>query len=508
MPATIGTLLDHPSFGLELVVDTGEARDRVVTWVHSSDLPDPTPWLEAGQFLLTDGAQFAPETGRADPATYCALLVNRGVVGLGFATDVIHHGIPADLIEACERVNLPLVRVPEATPFMSMIRYVADVVADERNARQAWLLDAQRAVARAAVRTDGMREIMRTLAQRLGTWVALYDATGTLTRIPGVATLPPGWAETVDAAARRLLDRGGPAALRTDEPHVAALQTIGATGRLGGVLAVGVSAPFGAPESDLVDSVVALASIALEQQRAVDDARGRVRSGILELLEAGAVRAADHAARAVWGPLPQPPLRVVGVRGPLPGPGVLDELELVSTGSGGEVFFAERSGDVVIITGAEATDELATVIDRHHLTAGVSTRIGWSDLERGLAEALHAAREHSAAGLVRFEDRAAGGMLTTLLRGGGDLIAARVLAPLDALPAEEAHRLREAARVWLDAKTAWDPAAKVLGIHRHTLKARIDRVGQLTGLDLDTFAGRAELWAALELGPDSPISES
>lgn len=504
MPATIGTLLDQPSFGLELVVDTGDARGRIVTWVHSSDLPDPTPWLEPGQVLLTDGAQFSPENGRADPATYCERLVARGVVGLGFATDVIHPGIPTDLITACEQVGLPLLRVPAATPFMSMIRYVADVVADERNARQAWLLDAQRAVARAAVRSDGMREILRTLAQRLNTWVALYDATGALTHFPGVPPVPPGWGEAMDAAARRLLDRGTPAALRTVEPHLAALQTIGAAGRLGGVLAVGAATPFGTPEADLVDSVVALASIALEQQRAVAEARGRVRAGILELLESGAVRAADRAARAGWGPLPAPPLRIVGVRGPISGPGLFDDLELVATSSGGEVFFAERSPDVVIIAGSDHTAELAAIIDRHRLTAGMSTPVGWSDLDRGLEEALTTAREQGPAGLVSFEDRAAGGILTALLRGGGGLNAARTLEPLDRLPAEESQRLREAARVWLDAKTAWDPAARVLGVHRHTLKARIDRVGQLTGLDLDTFAGRAELWAALELHPEEP----
>jgi purine catabolism regulator len=34
-------------------------------------------------------------------------------------------------------------------------------------------------------------------------------------------------------------------------------------------------------------------------------------------------------------------------------------------------------------------------------------------------------------------------------------------------------------------------------MHRHTLKARIRQVEQLTSTSLDSFAARAELWLAL-----------
>ena len=53
------------------------------------------------------------------------------------------------------------------------------------------------------------------------------------------------------------------------------------------------------------------------------------------------------------------------------------------------------------------------------------------------------------------------------------------------------------ASAWLAHNCAWDPAARELGIHRHSLKARMDDVGIALGLSLDSFAGRAELWALL-----------
>ena len=56
-----------------------------VTWVHSSDLVDPTPFVGTGHLLLTTGTQFAgDDPGRTSPRT-CARLVAAGVRGSGSA---------------------------------------------------------------------------------------------------------------------------------------------------------------------------------------------------------------------------------------------------------------------------------------------------------------------------------------------------------------------------------------------------------------------------------------
>jgi purine catabolism regulator len=57
-------------------------------------------------------------------------------------------------------------------------------------------------------------------------------------------------------------------------------------------------------------------------------------------------------------------------------------------------------------------------------------------------------------------------------------------------------RLTEAA-VWLRFNGAWEPAARQLGLHRHTLKERITELGEQLALPLESFHGRAELWALL-----------
>lgn len=499
MPTTLRSLLEVDAFDLRPAVPLdADILDRTIAWAHSSDLPDPTPWLEPGQLLLTDGGQFVEGRDTAEAARYVRRLVDMDAAGLGFAVDVIHRAVPHDVVEACEQQGLPLLVVPGATPFLGIIRHIADVTAADRSARLSWSLESQKAVARAAVRDNGLREILRTLSQRLETWVALYDATGEPVRLPGLSSVPGGRSAAVDEEVRRLLGRGRPASLRTTEEPGATLQTIGPAGRLRGVLAVGSATRLGAAESDLVEAVIALAGIALEQQRALDHARRRIRSGVLELALAGRIPEARRATKALGAALPEAPFLVGMVRDADTAPSLLEELEAKTGAKGRPSFFAERGDEVILLLSSASLPTTTATLKRHGLTLGVSTPVGWSELAQGVREAARAAQAETETGVVRFEDIAAAGILGALRAGGGEELAAHLHGRLRELGDVERARLLDGARVWLDANTAWDPAARRLGIHRHTLRARIDELGALSGLDLSTFAGRAELWAALQ----------
>jgi len=76
-------------------------------------------------------------------------------------------------------------------------------------------------------------------------------------------------------------------------------------------------------------------------------------------------------------------------------------------------------------------------------------------------------------------------------------VARALLAPAIAHDAEHGSSLLESATTWLAHNGQWDPAARALGIHRHTLKARITQLERLLGVSLDGFEARADLWLAL-----------
>lgn len=54
MPLTLRDLVATPELGLRLLTH-GADVDRPITWVHVSELDDPTPFLTGGELLLTTG---------------------------------------------------------------------------------------------------------------------------------------------------------------------------------------------------------------------------------------------------------------------------------------------------------------------------------------------------------------------------------------------------------------------------------------------------------------------
>jgi purine catabolism regulator len=502
--ATLQALLRHRSFHLRLVAGAepdSEVLTQPLAWAHNSDLQDPTPWLSEGGLLLTDGTQFDADGDAEWAERYVARLRDTSIAALGFAVDVVHASIPQRLVDACRRQRLPLLEVGRRTPFMAIIRFVVDHEARTQRERLEWSLDAQRGIARAALRPDGLAAVLRELEKQLGCWVALFDAAGH--RVPVATRLEPpaDLVDDVEGAVRRALDRGVRGGVRlASEGRDVTLQTLGQHQELRGVLAVGTQTPLDPAGHDLVTSVIALASIALDQSRTIEDARRYLRSGLLELMLSGAREIAARSAEQMWGALPEPPVRVCVLAQPLAGRALSTELELLAERQRGRIFFAERAGRLVTITRYDDTATLRKLWQRDRLPAGCSTSVGWDELAVGFAEAKRAAARANRERLfVRFEELISAGMLGTLEAAGGDAVAHRMLQPLNERPTGERQTLLESIEVWLAHNCAWDPAAKQLGIHRHTLRNRIAVVEELLGLDMDRFGDRAELWAAVQL---------
>lgn len=502
MPATLASLLQIPAFHISVVAGVTDTRvlEREISWVHSSDLADPTPWLEPGQLLLSDGVQFLGEPALDAYSAYVQRLLDRDVVALGFATEIAHESIPVPLRDACDRLGLPLLEVGERAPFMAIIRHVADVISADQRGRLEWLIGAQRAVARAALRPDGLDVILRELERQLNCWIEFYDASGARVDAGLERAVPDTIEREVTSGARDTLRKGAPAGMRVDTTDGGAtLQTLGQRGRLLGVLAVGTSAPLDAAEADLVSSVISLASIALEQNRNLETARLRVRAGMLELLLAGIVHVAEDTAKRLWGSLPTAPLRVAVIVTTQPASALMNDLELRAERSSGRLFFAERDGELVIIVPDADASALTDLLASHGAEAGLSGPIDWSVLHRGIAEAQKAGlRTLPTRPVVLFESLAEQGVLGLLDTADAEPVARRMLEPLLQSPDPDHRFLLHTAAVWIEHNGAWDPAARVLSIHRHTLRNRLQTVERMLPLDLSRFADRAELWTALQ----------
>ena len=126
MELTVASLIGE--LGLELLSGQQSANTHV-RWVHSTELPDPTPWLRGGELLLTTGLQLdAPKVQRE----FVDRLADHDIAGLGFGTGFTHRRVPAAVVTAAAKREFPVFEVPYALPFIAITERAFAQLVNER----------------------------------------------------------------------------------------------------------------------------------------------------------------------------------------------------------------------------------------------------------------------------------------------------------------------------------------------------------------------------------------
>lgn len=500
-PPSLRALLARRDLQLRLVGAEDDlppgSIDRPVRWVHSSDLADPTPFLSEGLVLLTTGTQFADA---ADYVAYVDRLLARGVRALGFGTEVVRDGIPAGLAAACHDAGMPLFEVPYRTPFIAVARAGAEAIAADAYARRSWSLAAQRSVSLAALRPDGLTATLAELARQLDCWVGLFDAAGALRTAHPADSLAAPALDAVTAEVTTMLRRGTRAAstLRVVDSAVS-LQTLGRGGHLRGALAIAAD-DLDHEARSVVTAVVAMAALALEQQDGLGRAIGTFRAGLVQSLCADDPTLARRAARDLFGPLPSAPVLVALTPAASARSAALGEwLEVRAQEGRGEVFFGRGDDGLVIVVPTAGRALLDEIADRFEIVVGCSAPTGYDAFSGALAQARTARDRLSTPGVSDFGDTARAGLLAALGSEAARSVAAGTLTPVREYDEAQGSALLATLDAWLAHDCSHEATAQALGIHRHTVRARVAQAERVLGRDLSSFAARAEVWTALRL---------
>jgi len=126
MELTLASLTEE--LGLELASGR-DAATAHLRWVHSTELPDPTPWLRGGELLLTTGLQLKRPRVQAQ---FIERLVDHDIVGLGFGTGFTHEQLPEALLDAARERSFPVFEVPYELPFIAITERVFAELVNER----------------------------------------------------------------------------------------------------------------------------------------------------------------------------------------------------------------------------------------------------------------------------------------------------------------------------------------------------------------------------------------
>ena len=456
-------LLNQPTLGLR-PVHLGD-RDPDISWAHAIELDDPAPFLRGGELVLTTGLRL-PRTA-AGQAAYVSRLVMAGASALGFGTGLRHARVPAGVRRACESVGLPLVEVPLATPFIAVSQAVADRRGELRRLQLTETMDRQRALSRAAVR-GGVDAVVRTLARQLGAGVYLCDGTWRELARSGAAQLLP---ERLDA----LLSSGRRGAVSEATPTTwTDVLPVGErpVARLGW-LVLGRAHALSVPERLVLTHAVSLVLLLLDlPEAAVPEAEAELVRLLLDDTDDARAAMVFGAGRTVCvlvanGPRHRLLLAVEEARRSAP-----------------HAVRAEVSEDArLLVVDAEVDRVVGTLLESLGLEGrvGIGAAVGVDEAASTLAAARRACDAADPGTARRSADLPVTALLNQpAFRDAVTSSTADVLSALDG-----GSDLIESLASFLTHHGNWDRTAADLGVHRHTVRHRIRKVEELTGLSLD-----------------------
>ncbi|WP_326671879.1 helix-turn-helix domain-containing protein [Streptomyces canus] len=343
-----------------------------------------------------------------------------------------------------------------------------------------------------------IRRIVAWLAETLHGTASLQDHTGTLvagTRIPLDESL------VADILAGRIAS----AAWADEDGHLRLVRIEQPDQASAGVLAVARPEPFDRRASDILTHTVQVLELLLRARgtttagRRLKRATSDLRLAILQLLMVEDTVSARRVAAGLWpGLLDTETARVYVIEGDAAERDRLVEECLGVTGDRALVVRCPAMDEhVIIVTTADAAGEaLRSLVDRNPGTllggssrqslARTATAYGQAVSALAVARvrpdkaAVYAERNHP----ERLMDPAA-------LREW----TARLLRPLDTLPHHTRAELLATTRLGLEFTAV--SAAKVLGVSRNTVRARMERVESLLRTDFTDLTVRATVHLAL-----------
>lgn len=476
--------------------DRAEA-DRPITWVHVSELDDPTPFLSGGELLLTTGL-FLREG--LDLHSYVDRLRTVGVLGLGFGVGLSFAQVPPDLVAAADRLGLPLLEVPRRTPFIALSRAVSNALAADEYAAVTRTFTAQQELTRAALSPGSPARLVRLLARKVDGWVALLDDHGAPVAVNGERAAAMVPAVAVEVA--RLREHRGSVGAGfeidlTGGTDSVSLQPVGAESRRRAYLAVGRPGPLSAADRHLVNAAVMLLTLGFEHDAVAPDAAASVRTAALDIALNGHLDLARSVAARLGAPLPDDPMVVLVGRptAAAPAPAIADKPAVAGA------FAALLDDELVVLAPLNSTDSVTADLVGTGMTVGVSGAAHGADLAGAVTRARQAADAAAERGKrwLAFDAIASSGITQLWNPEQAAVFAESLLAPLVEHDRAGRGDLIASMRTWLAHHGQWDPAAAVLGVHRHTLRRRIGLVGRLLGRDLESPTVRSELWLALRI---------
>lgn len=163
----------------EATLVAGEAgADNDVRWAHVVDMPDPAPWVDQGQLLLTTGYAWP-----ADPDAerrQLEALADRRLAGIGLAVPGYLPRFTDAARGHASRLGLPLLEIPWGVPFARITEELHRTILTSQQNVIARSEAIHRALTRAASEGTTLGQLAGRLGDLIGRSITIEDPSGKL----------------------------------------------------------------------------------------------------------------------------------------------------------------------------------------------------------------------------------------------------------------------------------------------------------------------------------------
>jgi PucR family transcriptional regulator, purine catabolism regulatory protein len=515
-------LAEGPLSAAQVVAAAGHV-EKDISWVQVVDHPDIESWVKQGHLLLSTGYSWPkdPEAARH----IVERLAAKGVCGVVLAVPHFLDHFPGTSIEAAERVGLPLMEIPWEVPFSEITQAVHRELVDQQAHALARSEQIHRELTEAAVSGHSLHDVACVLGRVLNRRVSILDADGSVLGLSTGAQQDT----TIEATdVYRALKEGRGLAQVDATSHPVRLQVLATstaalpahrlavyaarvrTDRVGYVVVQEGDDPLSALDLRAIEHAGTVTALQISHQRELSMQEARLGYALVASLIEGRFepkpQTLERAQLLGWAQETRYRLCTVLLDEPNP---------LTREGFAKREAFAVRAAHGLESRGVKPLMSLSANQVHILVPEGLEVDAWWaefqptrmavgvSQVQTGVDGMATAGREtaelieHLLPGRVHHFAQM---LFPRVMRGDEDarrVFVARLLGRLD--DGKRGQHLLETALALADEGFHLQRSAERLGVHISTLRYRLDKLAEHTGLDLESVDGRFQLQMAARL---------
>jgi purine catabolism regulator len=174
MPISVRQILELDALKDARILAGEEGLDRKVTSVTVGEVPDIAEWLSGGEMVLT--TLFAVKGDPERQREFCTTVMMADAAALFVKTTRFIEHLPADVIELADKRKFPIVEVPQNLRWTRLMQDATEVIIN----RQASLLERSRSIHRSllgvVIRGGGWQDLADEVSRLLERRVVVLDS--------------------------------------------------------------------------------------------------------------------------------------------------------------------------------------------------------------------------------------------------------------------------------------------------------------------------------------------